>query len=433
MAMHDNRRARLNREEYMMRKSLKASLALLLGTTALVAAGSAMAQDTIKIGGLLTLEGPFTVLGEDGSRGIELAIQQHKGMAGGKKIELVKGSSDATPDSAVRAVRKLVEQNGLTLIVGPLSGDEGLAVKDYAKTQPKVTFINGTSAAQDTTLRDPAPNFFRFTTDGAQWMAGLGTYAFQTKGYKKVATVAEDYSFPYTQVFGFMAEYCKAGGKVVNKAWVPIGNKDFSSVIAAIPADVDAVYVALGGADSVNFLSQYQQSGGKAPLIGGSITADQSVLGSKGAQKKSVIGMPSAGPIADASDNPKWKQFVADYKAAFPKGFPSPSLFAHGYYVSTLALLTALDEVKGDVSDGGEKLRAVLAKLELDTPTGKVKLDGNRNAIADIYLTEVAEGADGNLFNKVIKVIPAVNQTLGQPVDEFMKLGKVGRDQPSCK
>ena len=415
-----------------MLNSRRLPLALLLGTAALLVSGSARAGDTIKIGGLATLEGPFTVLGEDGMRGMELAIQQHKGMAGGKKIELVKGSSDASPDSAVKAVRKLVENDGLTLIVGPLSGDEGLAVKDYAKTQPKVTFVNGTSAAQDTTLRDPAPNFFRFTTDGAQWMAGLGTYAFNEKHYKKVATVAEDYSFPYTQVFGFMAEYCKAGGHVVSKSWVPIGNKDFSSVIAAIPSDVDAVYVALGGADGVNFLSQYQQAGGAAPLIGGSITADQTVLGSKGGQRKAVIGMPSAGPIADTWDNPKWKQWVADYKAAFPKGFPSPSLFAHGYYVSTLALLTALDQVNGDVSDGGAKLRDVLAKLELDTPTGKVKLDANRNAVADIFLTEVSEGADGNLYNKVVKVIPGVNQTLGQDPADFLKLGKVGRDNPAC-
>ena len=61
-----------------------------------------------------------------------------------------------------------------------------------------------------------------------------------------------------------------------------------------------------------------------------------------------------------------------------------------------------------------------------DTPTGKVKLDKNRNAIADIFLTEVAEGADGNLYNKVVKVMPQVNQTLGIAEDEFLKLG-VGR------
>lgn len=405
-------------------------LALALAT-GLTAPSLALAEDTIKLGVLATFEGAFTVLGEDGMRGAMLAIQEANDMAGGKKIEVVKGSSDASPDSAVRAVRKLVEQDGVKIVIGPLSGDEGIAVKDYAKTQPDVTFINGTSAAQDTTLRDPAENFFRFSTDGAQWMAGLGTYAYNEKGYKKVATVAEDYSFPYTQVFGFMAEFCKAGGTVPSKSWVPIGNKDYSSVIAAIPDDVDAIYVALGGADGVNFLTQYQQAGGEAPLIGGSITVDQTVLSSKGKMRDVVIGTPSAGPIADTNDTPEWLAFVEAYKK-LPDAFPSPSLFAHGYYINTKATILALDEVGGDVSDGGKKFREALSKLSFDTPTGKVSLDKNRNAVADMYLTEVSEGEDGNLYNKLVKVVSQVNQTLGIPEEEFLALGAVSRENPSC-
>jgi len=407
---------------------LAASVALTVG----FGVSAAMAEDTIKVGALATLQGAFTVLGEDGMRGVKLALQQHNMMAGGKKIELVTGSSDASPDSAVNAARKLVEQDKVQVLVGPLSGDEGLAVKNYAKTQPQVTFINGTSAAQDTTLRDPAPNFYRFTTDGAQWQAGLGQYAYD-KGYKKIVVVAEDYSFPYTQVFGFMLGYCKAGGHVVDKFWVPIGNKDFSSIVASIPDDIDAVYVALGGADAVNFLSQYDQAGGTKPMIGGSITVDQTVLGSKGKTKTYLIGTPSAGPIADNWDNPKWKTFVAAYKKAYPNGFPSPSLFAHGYYVEALAMMQALDTVHGDLSDGQKAFRAALASETVDTPTGMVKLDKNRNAVADIFLTEVAQGEDGNLFNKVVKVIPAVDQTLGTPEAEFLALGPVSRTNPECK
>jgi len=394
---------------------------------------TAVADGSIKVGLLATLEGAFTVLGQDGIRGAELALKEAGYMAGGKKIEIIKGSSDASPDSAVKAARKLIEQDGVAILIGPLSGDEGLAVKDYAKTKPEVTFINGTSAAQDTTLRDPAPNFFRFSTDGAQWMAGLGDYVFNVKKYKNVVTIAEDYSFPYTQVFGFMASFCKDGGHVPKKFWVPIGNKDFSSVIAAIPDKIDAIYVALGGADGVNFLSQYQQSGGTAPLIGGSITVDQTVLGTQGKQRDFIVGTPAAGPIADNSDDPAWKKFVADYKAAYKDGFPSPSLFAQGYYINTKAMLLALDKVGGDLSDKGVKFREALSKLEFDTPTGKVKLDKNRQAIADNYLTEVAKGSDGKLYNKVIKVVPAVNQTMGLPEADFLKLGAVGRDNPDCK
>src|SRR5882672_8107938 len=224
----------LQREVSTMSGVTRRSVLAATVAAALIAiGGGARAQDTIKVGGLATLEGAFTVLGEDSMRGLNLALKEHNATAGGKKIELITGSSNATPDSAVNAARKLVEQDGVQILVGPLSGDEGLAVKQYAKTQPQVTFINGTSAAQDTTLRDPAPNFFRFTTDGAQWQAGLGEYAFNQKGYKKIVTIAEDYSFPYTQVFGFMLGYCKAGGHVVDKFWVPIGNKDFSSIVAS--------------------------------------------------------------------------------------------------------------------------------------------------------------------------------------------------------
>ena len=414
-----------------------AAAALAFAGAASLAAPGALADshgDAIKMGALATLEGAFAVLGEDGMRGVTLALEEAGHMAGGKKIELITGSSDASPDSAIRATRKLVEQDGVQVMVGPLSGSEGLAVKDYAKTQPNVTFINGTSAAQDTTLRDPAPNFFRFGTDGAQWMAGLGEYAYNVKGYRNVAVLAEDYSFPYTQVFGFLEPFCRLGGKsaVDARFWVPIGNKDYSSVIAALPDDVDAIYVALGGADAVNFLTQYEQAGGELPLIGGSITVDQTVLGSKGRTRDFVIGTPSAGPISDTWDDPRWNAFVEAYQKRFPDGFPSPSLFAHGYYINTRAALLGLEQVGGDLSDGGAKLRAALSALEFETPTGMVKLDERRQAIADIFLTEVIAGPDGNLVNKTLEVIPAVSQTFGLAYEEFLKYGVVGRENPSC-
>ncbi|MCX8505320.1 MAG: ABC transporter substrate-binding protein, partial [Alphaproteobacteria bacterium] len=335
--------------------------AIFIGLAAVLSAPQIRAEETIKVGTLATLEGPFTTLGQDGMRGFNLALKEVNGMVAGKKIQVIQGSSDASPDSAVKAARKLVEQDGVSILIGPLSGDEGLAVKDYAKTKPNVTFINGSSAAQDTTLRDPAANFFRFSTEGAQWMSGLGDYVYTVKKYKNIVTLAEDYSFPYTQVFGFLAPYCKAGGKVAKRFWVPIGTKDFSSQIAAIPDNIDAIYVALGGADGINFLTQYQQAGGKAPLIGGSITADQSVLGSSGKARDFVIGMASAGPMADTDSSPAFVKFVSDYKAAFKDGFPSPSLFAHAYYINTKAALLALAKVNGDLSDKGVKFRAALS------------------------------------------------------------------------
>ncbi len=394
--------------------------------------GLAWAQGApIKIGVLATLEGPFAAGGADGMRGAELAIKQRGGMVAGRRIEMVKASSNANPDVAVNAVRKLVEQDKVDIVVGPLSGGEGIAVKDYSKTQPNLTFINGGSGAQATTLQNPSPNFFRFNTEGAQWMVGLGKAAID-KGYKRVMVIAEDYAFPYSQVQGFMSEFCRLGGKVPTKAWVPLGGKDYSSVIARIPKDVDALLVVLGGADAVNFLNQYEAAGGDKPLMGGSITVSQDVLNYRGKRRDSLVGTLSAGPYADSFDGADWKAFVADYQRNYPVsagGYPSPSLFALVYYTNMKAALDALDAVKGDLSGGQAKFRDTLSKLELKMPTGTVKLDGNRQAIGSTFVTEVVKDSRGELTTRVLRKVDNVDQMLGMKREEF-QMGS--RDVPNC-
>ncbi len=404
-----------------------------LGAAAAMAvAGTAWAQgQPVKIGLLATLEGPFAAGGADGMRGAELAVKQRGGTVAGRKIEVIKASSDAKPDVAVNATRKLVEQDKVDIMVGPLSGGEGIAVKDYSKTQPQVTFINGGSGAQATTLVSPSPNFFRFNTEGGQWMVGLGKAAMD-KGYKRTMIIAEDYAFPYSQVQGFMAEYCRLGGKVPLKAWVPLGGKDYSSVIATIPKDVDALLVVLGGADAVNFLTQYENSGGDKPMMGGSITVSQDVLNYKGKRRDSLVGTISAGPVADSFDGADWKAFVADYQKTYPVsagGFPSPSLFAFVYYVNMKAALDGLAAVNGDLSGGQAKYRDALSKMVLKTPTGDVRLDSNRQAIGTTFVTEVVKDAQGNLSTKVSRKVDNIDQTLGIKKEDF-KMGS--RDVPAC-
>ena len=353
-----------------MHRGIGLSAAVVL--TAVVGIASANAADKIKLGFFSTLEGPYTTLGEDGQRGFDLAVMQHHNKAGGKELEIVRGSSDASPDSALRAAKKLVEQDKVEILIAPLSGSEGIALRDYAKTQPQVTFINGCSGAQETTYVTPAPNFFRFNIDGAQMHVGLGDYIYNVKHYKKIATVGEDYSFIYTQVFGLALEYCQAGGQITKRLWVPLGTKDFASVIASLPDDVDAIYLGLGGADAVNFLNQYQQAGGNAKLIGGTIMVDQSILSSKGKAKEALVGVAAAGPQADAWDDPKWQVFVKAYQDAWPpeKRFAGPSLCATNYYDETTAALLALDKVNGDLGEGQKKFRETLASLVLDAPNG---------------------------------------------------------------
>ena len=397
--------------------------------------GSASAADKIKIGFFSTLEGPYTALGEDGQRGFDLAVMQHHNKAGGKDLEIIRGSSDASPDSALRAAKKLVEQDKVDILIAPLSGSEGIALRDYAKTQPQITVINGCSGALETTYVTPAPNFFRFNIDGAQMHKGLGQYIYNVKHYKKIATIGEDYSFVYTQVFGLALDYCPLGGQITKRIWVPLGTKDFSSVISSLPDDVDAIYLGLGGADALNFLNQYQQAGGNAKLFGGTIMIDQTILSSKGKAKEALIGTASASSFGDTSDDPKWQAFVKAYKDGWPpeKRFASPSLCAVHYYDETAAALLALDKVNGDLSDGHKKYREALATLVLDAPNGQIKLDENRQAIGTTFVTEVVRDSNGDLVSKVVQVVPNVDQRLGFSKEVFDRIGLPAREVPVCK
>jgi len=416
-----------------MKKTLIAA-----GTTLAVGlglSGPSIGADPLKIGVLATLEGTYTALGEDGVRGLKTALGEVDNMFGGREVELIIGPTDASPDSAVRAARKIVEQDGVDIVIGPLSGSEGIAIRDYSKTQPGVTFINGISGAQETTYVEPSENFFRFNMDGAQWSAGLGDYIYNEKGYRAIATVGEDYSFVYTQVLGLVTEFCAAGGEVTERLWVPLGTKDFGSIIAALPDDVDAIYLGLGGGDAVNFLNQYQQAGGDAKLIGGSIMVDGTVLNSKGSAKNALIGTPAAGPQADTWDDPKWQAYVKSYQDTFaPEDrFPSPSLLATGYYNAAHAAAQCMDEVGGDLSDGQAAFRSCLSSLELDAPNGKITLDGNRQAIGTNFVSEVVEMEDGSLATKLVSMKEGVNQTLGISAEAFAQIGLPSREAPDCK
>lgn len=411
---------------------MKLKLISTVAALAILAPAAAMAADTIKIGLMAPQEGVFTEPGNDGIRGFELALKKFNGEINGKKIEWVLGPTDASPDRAVREARKLIEQDQVDFIIGPLSGSEGVALRDYAKTIPNKTIINAASGALETTYVDPAPNFFRFHPDGAQWGYGLGSYVVKEKGWKKVATIAADYSFGYTNFLGFAVDFCKAGGEITDRFWLPLGSGDFASIIAALPDDVDAIYLGVGGTDAVNFLNQYEQAGGDTNIIGGTIMVDQTVLTARGRAKDALIGTPSSGVQADDWEDAGWQEYVKAYQAAYPDGLPSPSLFATNYYGATLATLLALDKIGGELDADQKNFHEALSTLEFDAPNGHIKLDENRQAIGSIFITEVVQDADGNLHNTFKAKVDNVDQKLGLSKADFDKLGLPGRDTPDC-
>jgi branched-chain amino acid transport system substrate-binding protein len=93
----------------------------------------------------------------------------------------------------------------------------------------------------------------------------------------------------------------------------------------------------------------------------------------------------------------------------------------------------ALDEVKGDLSDGNKKFRVALQNVVLDAPNGQIKLDENRQAIGTNFVTEVVKDEKGDLISKVVKVVPNVQQRLGFSKAVYDKFVPPGRDNPPCK
>jgi branched-chain amino acid transport system substrate-binding protein len=397
------------------------------GQTGGATTGGQATGDAIKIGIFSNNEGAFapfegqtwggamlplinrgaTAVSGDPTEGVEGAV------IAGHPIEIVYGGSDSTPDKAVEEARRLVEQEKVDILVGPLSGSEGIAVANYSKEQPGVTFVNGISGAQDTTLKVRSPNFFRFHNDGTQWTAGLGDYAYNELGWRNVVTIGDDYDFPYSQIAGFVAEFCSIGGKVSERLWPPLGEEDYSSYITQIPEDVDGFFMGVGGTGTVAFVKQYGQLRGNLSdkIMGGIFMTDPVILKELGDQ---VVGVVTAGMTAGDSQESSYLDYSSALDTAYPdlKGTAS-SVFAYGYYTAMEAIAQGLEQVEGDLSDDHGAFRDALSNLELDAPLGTIKLDENRQAIMDNFLQQIVadQTGDGVPDVKTIKTIPQVDQT----------------------
>jgi branched-chain amino acid transport system substrate-binding protein len=387
---------------------------------------------TIKVAILSNCEGAFGAFYEPDIAGAQVPLinrgakpkdpkKPSAGITGaelaGKKIEIVGyGCSDGTADKAIEETRRLMEQEGADILIGPLSGDESIAVANYAKEHPDQTFINGAAGAQDASLKVQAPNFFRYNTDGAQFSAGLGDYAYNELGWRTAAVIGDDYAFPYTSLAGFIAEFCSVGGKVTKRVWPPLGEKDYSSYISQIPDDVDGLYVGVGGTGLISFIKQYEQQRGKIDtkkIMGNVFWPDPLVLKEVGDR---LVGGVTAGPTSGDSTDPAAKEYVGEIKAAYPEIAPlASSVFVYHYYIATEALALALEEVNGDISGGQKKLQEALAGVEFDAAYGNIKLDENRSAISDNYVQRIVPDLNGDKVPdaKTIRVIPDTDQQFG--------------------
>lgn len=128
------------------------TLASLLAATALaltVTLAGARAEDTIKIGGLLETSGAVASLGQPGLEGALLAIDQinAKGGVRGRKLEFVNVNTESDNTRAVTAAKRLIQQDDIAALVGPMNSGSSFAILDTVQRAPIVMISNGAPAA----------------------------------------------------------------------------------------------------------------------------------------------------------------------------------------------------------------------------------------------------------------------------------------------
>ena len=297
------------------------------------------------------------------------------GAIGNHPLKLVGvGCGNDQADTAIKETRRLMEQLNADVMIGPLSGDESIAVANYAKQHPDKTFVDGSAGAQDTTLKVQAPNFFRFNGDGAQWNAGLGDLAFNKLGWKKAAIISDDYSFGWTSTAGFIADFCAAGGQITKRVFPPLNTTDYSSYAQQLPDDVDGTFVAVGGAGLIPFLKAYEQAKGpidsqevhRQPVLGhaGPVRAARSAGRGRLHRRRGHgrrPGHPGGEGLRQRTSSASGSRQIPPGGAAAPQ---AASTFTYGYYVNTWGLIKGLEAVKGDISGGQKKLQEALAKVD---------------------------------------------------------------------
>lgn len=372
----------------------------------------------IKIGLLAPLTGVAASGGKEMVESVQFFLEQVKNEIAGRKVELVIEDDASNPDTALQKARRLVEQANCHMLIGDLLANTGLAVANYVKGTGTPYFIP-IIAADDLTQRQRIKNVIRVAGYSASaFTHPLGDWALK-QGYKKIATVSQDYTFGHEQCGGLAQVFTEGGGEIVQQFWHPLNTADFSPYLGQL-ADlkIDAIFAMETGADATRFVQQYANFGlkEKIPLLGAMNATDQSVIRTLGEECEGII---SSAHFAEGSDNAVTQKFTKDYEAKYGK---IPSLYGFSMFSGIMWIATALAKMGGKVEDREAFLDTVL-KTELDgSPLGKpVKLDAYGNPIYDVYIRKVVKRSDGKFWNVPVTTYPSVSQFWKYDPETYMK------------
>src|SRR5580704_17996638 len=316
----------------------------------------AQSPETLRIGFLTVKTGPLAAGGAQQIEGATLFLKERDGMIAGRKVELITKDTAGNPATAKTRTQELVERDKAHVIIGPLATNEALAIDGYLRDARSVPLITTTSAATvDLKARESNPTVLHAFGTAPQVTFPLGDYAAKTLGYKRVATIADDFTYGYEGVGGFELAFEAAGGKVVQKLWPPLNAPEYGPYLAQIKQDVDAIYIGFAGSNPLRFLRQFKDAGlkGKIAVLGNTTSADEGVLKVMGDEALDVI---TAGWYAAGLDTPDNKKFVAAINADDKH---DPGFYTAGPYTALLIIEEALKTTGGKTDDAAAFLKAM--------------------------------------------------------------------------
>ncbi len=368
----------------------------------------ALAQEgPIKVGLLAPLTGVVASGGREMVEGTQFFFDSIDNQVAGRKIELIIEDDASNPDTSLQKARRLVEQNNVHWLIGNLLANTGLAVANYVKGTGTPYFIP-IIAADDLTQRQRIKNVVRVAGYSASaFTHPLGDWALK-QGYKKIATVSQDYTFGHEQCGGLAQVFTEGGGEIVQQFWHPLNTADFSPYLGQLAnMKVDAIFAMETGADATRFIQQYASFGlkGKIPLLGAMNATDQSVIRTLGDECEGIV---SPAHFAEGSDNPITKKFVEDYTAKYQK---VPSLYGFSMYSGAMWVTEAMKAMGGKIDNREAFIDTVLKTDLTGSPLGKtVKLDEYGNPIYDVYIRKTVKRPDGKYWNVPVETYANVSQ-----------------------
>jgi ABC-type branched-subunit amino acid transport system substrate-binding protein len=333
----------------------------------------------------------------------------------GRRLKLIPACTEFTYlHLLILATRRLVENDKVDVVVGPIGATESVVFRRLAARYPDVTFIAAQVGAQETTLKDPQRNLFRFTSAGPQNSAGLGSYAYHELGWRRAVVVGDGFDpGSWGLAAGFVSEFCALGGDVVERDWFALSKP--TPAAARHASEADGVLLAAPLASPAPYLTAYSAAGGALAsrlLVAGSTFLDRRNLTVPGVDLNGVV---AGGSIPVGSGGARLREFRSSFADHFPQ-FPATTAqdaLRIPEYTAVEALVSALERTHGELGEGQADLRAALSDGVLDAPQGKLRLDGNRQVVSPIYLERIVTRPGGGVSTRLVRRVTGVEQTFG--------------------